>query len=860
MINFFQVAGVTIETGNPLVDQLLQNPSFGLLLLLAAAVICAVAIFFLIRGFLTKTYNYLSSANLVVLLVTMPKESAKIAREEKLTLANLQENISIAETLYSLLGGLRKEKGAATYFRGRQDSFSFEIIARNNLISFYLAIPKNLKQYFENQVHAVYPEANLEEVEDYNLFTPQGMIKGGYLKFSREYIFPLKTYKKSETDPLNSLTNVLSKVEKDEGAAIQIILRSSNSGWRQKAHRVATEMQQGKRLSEALASVGLTKKINKFFSVFGWLLASFKTTKQNEQFPKTPDNLYRLSPLEEEMIKGIEEKVSKAGLEANIRILVTSPEASRTKILLENILNAFSQFNLYQYGNTLKAVIPAKQNKLVGDFIYRNFDYKFYLLLNTEELASIYHLPLPTTETPNIRWLTAKRTPPPVNLPTSGLVLGLSVYRGQEQIVRIKDEDRRRHIYSVGMTGTGKSNLLANLAIQDIKEGRGVCVIDPHGDLVEDCLGSVPPERLNDVIYFNPADSERPLGVNLLEYDLKYPEQKTFVINEMIKIFDKLYDLKQTGGPMFEQYMRNAMLLVMEDPASGSTLMEIPKVLSDSEFRNYKLSKCHNPVVYDFWTKEAQKAGGEAALANLVPYITSKLTQFISNDVMRPIIAQQKSAFNFRKIMDEGKILLINLSKGKLGDINSYLLGMMIVGKILMASLSRVDLSLEKRRDFYLYIDEFQNFITDSIAVILSEARKYCLNLTLAHQYIGQMVNKNDTTIRDAIFGNVGTIICFRIGVEDAEILAKQLMPVVNQFDLMNIEKYHAYARLLIDNTASRAFLMKCLPPVLTNPETISKLKELSRQKYGLPREIIETEINQRLQIIKKTSSLNEQI
>ncbi len=473
------------------------------------------------------------------------------------------------------------------------------------------------------------------------------------------------------------------------------------------------------------------------------------------------------------------------------------------------------------------------------------------MILNTEELASIYHLPLPSTETPNIRWLTAKRTPPPVNMPTEGLILGQSIYRGEGITVRLKETDRRRHLYLIGMTGTGKSNLLSNLAIQDIQEGRGVCVIDPHGDLIADCLGSIPAAKADDVIYFNPADTERPMGINLLEYDPKYPEQKTFVINEMIKIFDKLYDLKQTGGPMFEQYMRNAMLLVMEDPDSGSTLMEIPKVLADSEFRNYKLSKCQNPIVYDFWTKEAQKAGGEAALANLVPYITSKLTQFVSNDIMRPIIGQQKSAFNFRQIMDEGKIFLINLSKGKLGDINAYLLGMVLVGKILMASLSRADLPQEQRRDFYLYIDEFQNFITDTIAVILSEARKYRLNLILAHQYIGQLIRGNDTSIRDAIFGNIGTIVCFRIGVDDAEILAKQLAPVVNEFDLMNIEKYHAYVRLLIDNTASKAFLMKCFPPPASDLSIIEKIKELSRLKYGREQNLVESEINQRLKIVR---------
>jgi len=847
MINL-SLAIVSVSSNNPLVDKLINSQYFGMGLIFFTIVIVLLAVFFMIRGFLVRSFNYLSSADLAIFLVTVPKEAAKEATAEK-NLQAIQEDIGIAETLYSLLGGLKSEKGPKTWLRGRQDNFSLEIVAHHGLISFYIAFPQRLKQYFENQLHSVYPQANLEEVEDYNLFTPQGIVLGSYLRFSREYIFPIKTYKKCESDPLNALTNVLSKIGQGEGAAIQVIARSSHSGWRQKGHKMASEMQQGKKLKEALQAAGLISILSKFFYFF-WDF--FKTTKKQGDLTKVqPEKIYHLSPLEEEMIKGIEEKVSKAGLEVNLRILTSAQDKARTKILLENIVNAFTQFNIYQYGNSFNWIIPANQQRLIEDFIYRNFNIRYRLILNTEELASIYHLPLPSTETPNIRWLTAKRTPPPVNMPTEGLILGQSIYRGEEITVRLKEADRRRHLYLIGMTGTGKSNLLSNLAIQDIQKGRGVCVIDPHGDLIADCLGSIPAAKADEVIYFNPADTERPMGINLLEYDPKYPEQKTFVINEMIKIFDKLYDLKQTGGPMFEQYMRNAMLLVMEDPDSGSTLMEIPKVLADSEFRNYKLSKCQNPIVYDFWTKEAQKAGGEAALANLVPYITSKLTQFVSNDIMRPIIGQQKSAFNFRQIMDERKIFLINLSKGKLGDINAYLLGMVLVGKILMASLSRADLPQEQRRDFYLYIDEFQNFITDTISVILSEARKYRLNLILAHQYIGQLIRGNDTSIRDAIFGNIGTIVCFRIGVDDAEILAKQLAPVVNEFDLMNIEKYHAYVRLLIDNTASKAFLMKCFPPPVGDSSIKEKIKELSRLKYGRERNLVESEINQRLKIVR---------
>jgi len=850
MLNFSD--NISLRSDIPIINSIVSQEYFveGFIFIIALAIL--LAIFFILRGVFTKTYNFLSSANLTIYLVTIPKE-VMTDKEHSQERQVIQEKISIAETLYSLLGGLKSEGGLGTWFRGRQDNFSLEMVAQHGLISFYITIPGKLKQYFEDQLQAVYPNAQLQVVEDYNIFTPQGRLLGGYLNFSREYIFPIKTYKKLESDPLNSLTNSLSKVGEDEGAVVQIIAQSSRTAWRSKGQKVASEMQQGKKMSEALKTVGFHKSLSLISGIVDFVFSFFKTTKKPSPMEQAePEKTYRLSPMEEEMVKGIEEKISKAGLEANIRILVSSGDSQRTKMLLENIINSFAQLNIYQYGNSFKPSVPKNQKKLIEDFIYRNFNYHYLLILNTEELASIFHLPLPTTETPNIRWLTAKRTPTPVEMPREGLLLGKSVYRGEETDVRIKDEDRRRHIYMIGMTGVGKSVLLSNLIAQDMKDGKGVCVIDPHGDLVEDCLGNVPPERAGDVIYFNPADSEKPMGINLLEYDSNYPEQKTFVINEMIKIFDKLYDLKQTGGPMFEQYMRNAMLLVMEDPASGSTLMEIPKVLSDSEFRNFKLSKCTNPIVYDFWTKEAQKAGGEAALANLVPYITSKLTQFVANDLMRPIIGQQKSTFNFRQLMDEGKIFLINLSKGKLGDTNAFLLGMVLVGKVLMSSLSRADVEESQRKDFYLYIDEFQNFITDSISVILSEARKYRLNLTLSHQYISQLIRNGDTTIRDSIFGNIGTMVSFRIGVEDSETMAKQFAPVVSEHDLINLEKYHAYVRLLIDNTASKAFLMKCLPPLSRNAELINQVKEMSRNKYGQDKEAIENEISQRLKITKE--------
>lgn len=592
-------------------------------------------------------------------------------------------------------------------------------------------------------------------------------------------------------------------------------------------------------------------RVTKVISVVGDLAQMAKPLSEAER-QKQFNMTSKTSALEQEMLKEIEEKNAKAGLDVNLRIVVSAKNKGQAAMFLDNMASALRQYNYFEYGNNFKNKLArGNQNRIINDFIYRRFQEKISFLLNTEELVSLFHFPLKYTETPNILWLTAKYAAAPPNTPDEGIILGENVYRGVIKEIKIKREDRRRHFYVIGKSGTGKSQFIASLAIQDIINGEGVAVLDPHGDLIQDILCRIPPERVEDVVLFSPADLERPLALNLVEYDPRYPEQKTFVINELIKIFDKLYDLKSTGGPIFEQYMRNALLLIMADPASGSTLMEVPKVLSDPAFRKMKLERCSDPTVVDFWKQEAEKAGGEAALANVVPYITSKLTQFISNDTMRPIIGQQKSSFNVRDIMDKQKILLIDLSKGRVGEMNAFLLGMILISKILMSALSRTDMPLEKRKDFYLYIDEFQNFTTDSICSILSEARKYGLNLIIAHQYLGQLVKNKDTTIKDAVFGNVGTWALFKVGSEDAEVMEKEFSPVFNQYDLINVDKYTAYVKLLIDNAASRPFSMKTLWPLPgeAREDLANRIKSLSRLKYGQDRNIIEAEIAQRAKV-----------
>ncbi|MDD2680890.1 MAG: type IV secretion system DNA-binding domain-containing protein [Patescibacteria group bacterium] len=815
------------------------------LILLASMVIILIAgvtlgLLFIVRFFVRRAVLNKSYFDHQIFLIRLPKEKPQDENKEA-SLQQMREEISRGETIFSSIGGLKAQTGLKSWFLGRNDHFAFEIVASKSKIAFYAAAPRSLARYLEQQITAHYPAAVIEEIEDYNIFGMHGQIAAANLKTRKSFVLPLRTYQKIEVDPLNSLINIMSKLDKDESISIQYVVRSAKSAWHRQVRSVVRRIQKKNSVADGISS----NLIGQAFSVFGDL---FKIKSEADKAKPLNTDTHRLSAVEEETLKSIEEKNLRAGLDVNLRIIVSSISKERSNAYLENVVSVFTEYNNYSYGNVFSRAIKGNQPAQIRDFIYRRFREDGSFLLNTEELTSIFHLPLSHMETPNILWLTAKNASAPADIPSEGLLLGENVYRGVKQDIRIKRQDRRRHTYVVGKSGVGKSVLLANMAIQDIQNGEGVCVLDPHGDLIEDILQRIPPERAEDVVIFSPADLERPLALNLLEYDPRYPEQKSFVINEMIGIFDKLYDLKTTGGPMFEQYMRNALLLIMEDPESGSTLMEIPKVLSDENFRKMKLSRCHNRTVVDFWKKEAEKAGGDAALANIVPYITSKLTSFISNDMMRPIIGQQKSSFNFRDLMDRQKILLIDLPKGVVGEMNAYLLGMIVVGKILMAALSRADMPSEGRKDFYLYIDEFQNFTTNSVCQILSEARKYALNLIIAHQYIGQLSKNNNTEIKDAVFGNVGTMISFKIGTEDAEFLVKEFAPVFNAYDMINIDKGTAYIKLLVDNSPTRPFSMKTIWPLLgTQREGISKkIRALSRLKYGQDRSIVEAEIIRR--------------
>lgn len=795
---------------------------------------------YMIRWFIRRSVRKPESFNLSVMRLTIPKESQDDDAGRGLTADQVKERISVAEIFFSTLGGLRAQRGWKAFWYGRNDHFSLEMVAdKDGLITFYAAVPTYLEKYFEQQLLAQYESAEIHRVDDYNIFEATGVTVGATLKLEKSQIVPLNTYDRMEADPLNALTNVLSNFEKEEGAAVQFVLRSAKSAWHQLPMEIAREMQQGKNYDDAYKDV--TGNV-----VFRILRALFKSFQKNNGAVDPQTNRdYRLSPMEEELVKMIEDKTSKSGFDVNIRVIASAANKQVAEFKLGNILNAFSQYAGYQYLNRFVASKPTTSEKLIHNFIYRHLDEKSSFVLNTKEMASLWHLPLSNTETPNIRWLVARKSPPPPNMPKEGIVLGNVKYRGQEIPVRIKRADRTRHCYIIGKSGSGKSVLMTSMAIQDIQNGEGVGVIDPHGELVDDILPHIPPERADDVIIFDPSDISHPMGLNMLEYETE--EQRDFAVQEMVSIFYKLFGSEMIG-PMFEHYMRNAMLALMEDINDPATLIEIPRMFTDDKFRKEKVSKVKNMIVKSFWEQEYEQSQQGQQAADMLSYVISKIGRFLTNDMMRNIIGQSHSAFNIRDVMDNKKILLVSLSKGKVGEVNSSLLGLIMVTKLQMAAMARADMEKSKRHDFYLYMDEFQNFATDSIATILSEARKYRLNLIMAHQYIAQLAENNDTKIRDAVFGNAGTMASFRVGAEDADFLEKEFSPVFDQNDIINVEKYTANIKLLIDNTASRPFNMSTILPPEGDHSMVQKMRELSRLKFGTPRAQVEADIKERAQ------------
>lgn len=767
--------------------------------------------------------DVMKSLNMTLYEVNFSDKKAEEGKEK-----TLKELISSMEQFYSGMLALGEKKSS------ENDYFAIELANPEGMEEtvFYVSIPTSRKDLFEKQILSVFPKAKVfEKKDDYNIFNYDGVSVGAKATLSTNPIFPLKSYDAFDYDPLNILLNTFSKIDKNgEGAAVQIIIQSDKKGYLSRYKEALGEIERGTPLSKALDIK---------HGVFGEI---FKATK-DIVFGGTKDLLGmsgKTPEKNERVIEEIKEKISSPVVCADIRLVASAKNQARASQIASDIASSFNQLEK-STGNKLvfETVSPKNLESFLKDFSYRQFEKNILLPLSIKELTTILHFPARDMTSPHLKVSKAATAPAPVGLPSAGTLLGANFDRNNHSNIFITPEDRLRHMYVIGQTGTGKTTLLKNMIAQDIAEGAGVCFIDPHGSDIQDILSIIPPERYEDVIYFDPGYTPRPMALNMLEYDKNFPEQKTFVVNEMLSIFNKLFDMKTAGGPMFEQYFRNAVLLVMEDPDSGNTLLDVSRVLASKAFREHKISKCKNPIVVQFWSEIAGKAGGEASLANIVPYITSKFDVFLTNDIMRPIVAQEHSTFNFRDIMDNKKILLVNLSKGRLGDINSNLIGLIIVGKILMSALSRVDSFGKDLPPFYLYIDEFQNITTNSISQILSEARKYKLSLTIAHQFIAQLEDE----IKDAVFGNVGSVAVFRVGAEDAEYLEKQFDPIFTANDLINLDNRNAYMKLLANGRPVRPFSMATLPPKKGNPLIVDKIKELSYITYGRDRAIVEEEI-----------------
>jgi hypothetical protein len=711
--------------------------------------------------------------------------------------------------------------------------YSLELAVANGSTTavFYCAVHVDYAPLFEKVVLGVFPTAGVKECkEDYNIFHTHAITACSYASHATHPALPIKTYASMEADPMSLIIASFTKVAKDnEGLALQILIRPAGDVFAKRFGEMLEDLRKGETLKRVLDKQSVLKES---LHLLGQIFSSPKTKEEIET-----DREKKTTHVDENATKLIQEKLSKTIIETNIRIISSASTLARTQALRSELEASFTQF-AEVHGNSIKweEVESKKQKALLHRYSYRLWNEDESYPLNLSELSSIFHFPTQSKDVGNVREQGYTQAPAPLDMVSDGILLGTNTYRGTETPVYFGREDRMRHMYVIGQTGTGKTTVLKNMIIQDIKNGEGCCFIDPHGTDIVDILANIPADRAKDVIYFDPAYMDRPMGLNMLEYDRSRPETKTFVVNELLGIFDKLFDMKATGGPGFEQYFRNATLLVMEHPESGNTLLDISRVFSDKDYRDYKLSKSKNPLLNQFWAN-AEKTTGDQGLQNWTQYVNSKFDVFMSNDIMRPIIAQEKSAFNFREIMDTKKIFLVNLSKGRLGDKNASLLGLIIVGKFSQAALSRVDTNV--RPDFFLYIDEFQNVTTPAIASILSEARKYRLSLTVAHQYISQLTED----IKGAVFGNVGSIITYRVSPEDAKYLESKFLPTISASDIMKIANYHGYVSMLVRGDPKKPFDIAASSSPKGDITKIDALKELSYLTYGRPADEVTAEI-----------------
>lgn len=808
-----------------------------------AVIVAMIAVMWkLFAGKQRRRKNYERSLKMVPMMIHLPPRTDDIqggGRDERDV---INEEISQAQVMYSIISSTLT-KGIKSKLYG-QKHISFEIVAHDGVINYYAIVPAVLTETMKQAITAAYPSARLEEVHDPNFFSSTGgmdAVVGGEIELKDDFWYPIASYEETKRDASLGLINALSVAKKGDGVGIQILFRPTDESWTRKSLQRVQNLRDGKK-GRREANNFLGRLVYGFGNLVGDLAEAL--WRPPEAHDPYKDSEKVLSNLEQEEITKIEEKTKYPGFEVLMRFVASSDSKTRSTALLGGVVSVFSQFDSPNY-NGFKYNQIRRSRDLVEDYVLRNFPQeqnKF--ILNSVEMASIFHLPsqnsIPTSQ---VERQATKQVDGPAKLADEGVILGVNEFRGEKKVIRLRTKDRRRHTYVIGATGMGKSILLTNIAYQDMCDGRGFAFIDPHGDATELLMSKVPPERMDDVIYFEPGNMEQPVGMNMFEFQTE--DQKDFIVQEAINMLVSLYDPGNQGifGARAQHMFRNAALLLMSDP-NGGTFIDVPRCFTDPEFVKSKLKYVTDKTVYDYWTKEFPASQKSNDAGEVTSWFVSKWGPFLSNKMMRNILGQTKSGFNIREIMDNKKILLINLSKGKTGELNAKLLGMIFVMKFQAAAMSRADTAEDDRQDFCLFVDEFQNFSTESFESILSEARKYCLNLVLANQFMTQLTDK----IREAILGNVGTIMSGRLGVTDAELMEKAFAPVFNAEDLHAMPNYSAIATVMMFDMPTSPFTMKLLPPMgESSNELMERMKVYASSKYGRPREDVEREIEARL-------------
>jgi hypothetical protein len=749
----------------------------------------------------------------VVLLLQVPRTN------EKKELA--------AEQMFASLHGLLTQPSVKRWQAAKRECLSFEIAVIKQRIGFYVWVPNYLKSFVEEQIYAQYPTVQISEIEDYTAEPETGYTTtlSTELSMVGHDALPIKTFQSFEVDPLAAITATLAKFTDQEEAWIQLLIRPASSNWHRRSERYVANL----RGSGGNRTTGL-----------------FEALWKPPEYTKT--EVAKLTEYESTRANSAEEKSHKLAFESTIRIVyrghVPAPQA---KLQMQAIVASYKQFNTtYLNGFDTKRVQP--EAVFLDKFRARQFEHNGYAL-NIEEIATLYHLPHTNVETPYILWATAQTAEPPANLPIitdhyrpDVSPVANTNFRGHNTAFGLPRIDRGRHMYIIGQTGVGKSGLLELLTISDIYSPYGFAVVDPHGDYAINTLQRIPAERANDVIYFNPADTDFPIAFNPME--VTDPKLKTHTTSEIIGVLKRMFE---SWGPRLEYILRYSLLALLDYP--NATMLDITRILTDKRFRNEVLSYVQDPVVRNFWTVEFASWNDKFAAEAVAP-VLNKVGAFTANPLVRNIIGQPKSSFNIRQIMDERKILIVNLSRGLVGEDNASLLGALLVTKIQLAAMSRADIPAEQREPFYLYVDEFQNFATDSFATILSEARKYGLNLTVANQYIAQM----PIEVKDAVFGNVGSIISFRMSADDARTMLKYYEPQFTEYDLVHMHNRHFVISMTIDGEKVPSFSAISLNLPSPGEDYTNHIIDNSRRSYSVSREFVDRYVRERYMLDDNTA------